>query len=203
LVLIEVIGPLVDDHGAISRTVNDVVTGYGVVLRPGAVDQVAGASAEWALTTLLEGHGRDDLLPELKGMVNSVHVGWAREAVRATPASGAVMGWQRLSKRYPSLRAVSSLPPTIINLYLERIAPLGPLELLMGAADAVHGLPRPHAIREAIRVAGCHASEVMAIGSTGGMLLAAAGAGVAELIQIGDSRDNLVANRWGSTLQDI
>lgn len=62
LVVFDVIGTLVDDANLTPRLLQASLDAVGVSVRPAALEGVMGLSKAQAFRTLLEGHGRDDLL---------------------------------------------------------------------------------------------------------------------------------------------
>jgi phosphonatase-like hydrolase len=65
LVVFELIGTTVRDSGhATQHAIRDTLAARGVDVRDGALDGVRGMAPVQAIRTLLEGHGRDDLLDQ-------------------------------------------------------------------------------------------------------------------------------------------
>ena len=96
--VVELLGPLIDDRGSFTRTLAEVAAGEGVVLRPGALDQVGGGATAWALATLLEGHGRSDLAEGAEELARRVQREWegmARSGLHR-PAPGSAITWPSL-----------------------------------------------------------------------------------------------------------
>lgn len=200
LVIIELVGPLVDDRGAVIRTLATVVAAAGVTLRPGAVDQVAGASGAWAIATLVEGHGRDDLVPRVGDLFAEVVSGWRRQGEGVVAAAGAVTAWQRLLSTGVRVGVVSALPTDVTSRFAEHAGLSGVAERCIDNADGARGLPRPDAIRDAIMNAGVTPADVTVIGCSPGVLLAAAGARVADIVLIGPKSDTLPATRYAESI---
>src|SRR5512135_1109342 len=92
LVVFDVAGTTVlDGAGAVQRAMRDAIAVTGLVLREGAMAGVTGLAKPQAIRTLLEGHGRDELLPR----TDSIHadfVGRMRRYYREDPNVGAVDG---------------------------------------------------------------------------------------------------------------
>lgn len=185
--VIEVIGPLLDDGGAISRTYQDLLASEQVVLRPGAVGQVAGAAIEWTLQTLLEGHGRFDLTGEIPTLARRItrEMGGLPRAGSIRPARGAEAAWQQvLSAGGPVLLLFGGEPTLVPELFLSAGLPLPTnIEIAGGGSN---GLPRPDAVKSWLGAAGLAASEARGAVRTPAAALAAAGAGLRSVSLVGD-----------------
>lgn len=100
LVVFDVSGTTVHDGGGVvRRTLREVLAGAGLELRDGALDGVAGLPKRTAIRTLLEGHGRDELLPQ----VEALHADFAERMRR----------WYRDD---PGVREVPGTSDTFLNL---------------------------------------------------------------------------------------
>lgn len=145
--VIEVIGPLVDDRDLMARTYADLLAGEGVVLRPGAIDQVAGASIDWALRTLLEGHGRFDLIEQIPALERRVVREWegffASGLLRLAPRTEAAWA-QILGSGAPVLLLFVGEPHLIPRLFSGLGLGLGG-QVVVGGSGA-RGLPYPDVI---------------------------------------------------------
>ncbi len=184
-VAIELVGPLVDDRGAMSRTLGNTVRAAGFEPRPGALDQVAGAAVTWAVATLLEGHGRQDMVPsELEGRVRSA---W-QEAARSAPvlaAPGAVDWWRRLLASGQPVVVFTGLPRETALLIADR-AGFGDIDGLLIDAGGTTGLPRPDALAGRIDALELLAADAMAAASSPSALLAAIAAGIGHVVLVGE-----------------
>lgn len=186
--VIEVIGPLVDDHGLMARTYADLLAGEGVVLRPGAVEQVAGASVDWALRTLLEGHGRFDLIgqvPELERRLRREWEGFLSSGLlRLSPRAEG--GWHRIVESGHQVLLLfvgeaDAVPGLCAGLGLD----LGDQIVVGGSGPS--GLPRPETITTWLASIALPAASVRAAIRSPAAALGAGGAGLGEICLVGES----------------
>lgn len=188
LLVIELIGPLVDDGGAIVAAITAPLLRAGLELRPGAVDQVAGMAPEHAIRTLVEGHGRFELLEELDELVLAAEQGiaaWAQSgAVRADPQ--ALDGWRHLAAAGASLAVLTAIPGDLAARAAERVGLVVHDSEWLVAADG-RGVPHPDhltaltgagnavalvgSIGAGLAVAAARCREVIAVGSAPGAAL--------------------------------
>lgn len=184
--VIEVVGPLVDDRGLMARTYTDLLAGEGVVLRPGAIEQVAGASIEWALRTMLEGHGRFDLLERMPDLGRRIGREWESLApsglLRLAPQ--AATAWhQILEPGVPVLLLFGGSPATVPELLSGLGLSLG--EQVEVGGGGLTGLPRSDAIRAWLEAADLPVASVRAAVRSPAAALGAGGAGVREICLVG------------------
>lgn len=185
--MVELVDVLIDDGAGFARTVEEVLAGEGVELRPGSLAQVVGASAGWALATLLEGHGRDADPATVRRLVGEVQHGWDRVArsqgVRLR--SGALAAVRAVADRRP-VGLLTALPEAVATTLL---ATAGAVEMA-GAliiADGDSGLPRPGALVSWLAgTAAPGATGTTALMSSAPALLAAIGAGFGDVVLVGE-----------------
>lgn len=183
---IEVVGPLVDDRGLMAHTYADLLADEGVVLRPGAIEQVAGASIDWALRTLLEGHGRFDLVERASEFEQRVRREWQALVpsglLRLAPQ--AATAWhQILESGVPVLLLFGGRPATVPELFTGLGLPLG--EQVEVGGGGLRGLPRPDAIRSWSDAAKLPSTSVRAAVRSPAAALGAGGAGLGEICLVG------------------
>ena len=185
--VIELVGPLIDDGGAFARTIAAVVERSGLQPRPGAIDQVAGASPGWALATLLEGHGRGDPTPSVGEMVEELVREWQRVArgggIAATSAAATAV---RKAVAHRPVALLTGLPSAVAAAALEH-AELGDLVPSLLAADGADGLPRHDRLQQWLG-SGEAASAATALLASAPAMLAAIGARCADVVLVGEGR---------------
>lgn len=202
--MVELVGPLVDDRGAMARTLGEVLRDRGVELRPGALDQVTGAAASWAIHTLLEGHGRGDLLEDADALLAQVARRWHHAATRAGAAPGAATHWTRLVQGAGRI-AVFCAYPGEVGLALAAAAGLPDLERHLVDMSADGGPPRPERLVETIASWGEPASAVTAVVATAPAMLAALSARCGEVLLVGADSPQavLLAERRLASLAEV
>lgn len=176
--VVELVGPVVDDGGAFDRTVRDVLADLGVVPRAGAEALVAGAGARHALATLLGGHGHD-AEPELLARAEvEVERRWVALAAAGTlrTAHGAP---ERL-RRAGAAGLLTGLPPSVATALLEG-AGLG--DVPIGTAGRT--MPHPDAVHDLVGRLGVAPGDVTAVLGSPAAMLAAAQAGVVRIVACG------------------
>jgi len=186
--VIEAIGPLVDDHGLMARTYADLLAGEGVVLRPGAIEQVAGASVDWALRTLLEGHGRFDLIEQIPQLERRLQREWegflSSGLLRLSPRAEG--GWHRiLESGHQVLLLFVGDPDSMRQLFIGLGLALDG-QVAVGGSGA-GGLPRPEAITTWLATTALPAASVRAAIRSPAAALGAGGAGLGEICLVGES----------------
>ncbi len=202
LLVVELLGTLIDDRGAISRTAAEVLRQAGVELPPRALDQTAGGSPRWALETLLGGHGRDDLGGRLPEMAGEVASRWA-EIVgggRLGQAPGAVSWLDAMTKSGQEFMVFSQLPTALAE---EAVRAVGLLALAGRIIEAAP--PDPAAIRAAAAERGGHRESVALVSSPAGVL-AVSGAGIGEVVLVGTASQAAMAlpvDRWVGAIDEV
>jgi beta-phosphoglucomutase-like phosphatase (HAD superfamily) len=188
-VVVELVGPLVDDRGASGSTISHVLAREGVDLRPGALDQVAGMAPAHALRTLLEGHGRFELLERLDTLLARAAPAlesWALSGEARLVDDGARAAWDRLDDGKNARALLTTLPRAAAHRLAERLRltvapeewivaddPLGPPHpehvvhhlAQLGDSQAPVALVQSIGAALATASAGCH---VVAVGASGG-----------------------------------
>lgn len=172
--VVELIGPLVDDAGAVGRTVADALTGAGLDLLPGALDQVAGMAPAHALRTLAEGHGRFELvdaLDQLLGQTSPALASWAAVgAARVVP--GAPEAWLSLAGQGSERAVLTTLPAALAATLVERLGiRVLPHEWIV--ADDSRGPPHPDHVSRYLAGRGGPTDTVALVQSVGAALAAA------------------------------
>lgn len=184
LLLIELVGPLVDGRANVAGALGDGLGGRGVELRPGALDQVGGMALPHAIRTLLEGHGRHDLLDEsdeLELETERALAAWAATGP-VLAADGALDGWRHLAAAGRPLAVLTALPLDVAVRLAERIGLVVHETEWLVAADG-QGTPR------ADHLSGYLAGRpTTALVGSIGAALATAAAGCHEVIAVGNDR---------------
>lgn len=199
--VVELIGPVVDDGGAVSRTIAEVLTRAGLDLLPGALDQVAGMAPAHALRTLAEGHGRFEVVEELDRLVGRVEAAlldWAGTG-QARVAAGALTGWQGLVDAGVERAMLTAIPAEAASRLAGRLGiVVEPGEWIV--ADDAAGLPRPDRLTG--HIAGRLApGEVVAMVGSVGAALAAAAAGC-RVVAVAGGGAAMFADRTIATIGD-
>jgi beta-phosphoglucomutase-like phosphatase (HAD superfamily) len=206
--VVEVIGPLLDDRGALAAALGKILTGAGVDLRPGAVAQVAGGDLEWAISTVLEGHGREDLSGSTPELVRRVIDTWrhmaAGDEIRLAPGAG--NAWRALLESGRPILLLSILPAPLVG-ELGRRFKLAALEQMMVRSDGPHSAPpRPGALATALAGQGASPGEATAAVPAPAATQAAVGAGCGEVVQVGlptGVGDTMPVDRFVGTLGEV
>jgi beta-phosphoglucomutase-like phosphatase (HAD superfamily) len=176
LTLIELVGPIVDDRGLVARTLREVIGEAGLSLRPEATAAVIGASAAYAVATLMGGHGR----LEDEAAVAEVERRWGAALGRGELAlqPGAVDALNAISARGP-LAVLSNLPEPAVSSWVEQNFSG------MAIASGSRGLPHPDAIVAAAAAADVPVGSATVLAHSPAVLLAAAQAGVGRIVLVG------------------
>ncbi len=184
-IAIELLGPLVDDRGAITRTLAEAVRSAGIEPRPGSLEQVAGAAAGWAATTLLEGHGRHDVAPA--ELVARVTDAWESAARTSTvlAAPGAEGWWRRQLEAGRPVAVFTGLPRTAALALAER-AGLGDISAVLIDAPGDDGLPRPDVLVRCLDAMATAPADATAAAGSPSALLAAIAAGIGHVVLVGE-----------------
>lgn len=184
--VIEVIGPLVDDRGLLARTYVDILAEVQVVLRPGALEQVAGASIEWTLQTLLEGHGRFDLLDRVPEFVERIRREWDRLVPSGLMRLGAGAGsaWRQITLSDRRVLLLFGGDPATVPVLLDSLE-LDRNELVAVVGGGPTGLPQPDTITDWLASHNLPADAVNAAVWSPPATLAAGGAGLREICLVG------------------
>lgn len=173
--VVELIGPVVDDSGAIGRTLSEALGRAGLDLLPGALEQAAGMAPEHALRTLAEGHGRFELAEGLEQLLEGAVPALAAWAARGSArlVTGAAAGWQSLASDGTARAMLTTLPRGSAQVVAERLGlEVHPTEWL--DADDTRGPPHPDRIVRHLAERGCSGPGVALVHSPGAALAAAA-----------------------------
>ena len=142
--VVELVGPVVDDAGVVGRTIADTLTRAGLDLLPGALDQVSGMAPAHALRTLAEGHGRFELVEDIARLLRQAEPSlsaWA-EAGPAREVDGAGATWHQWGSRGLSRAMLTNLPLPAAKRLAARIGIVVADEEWLPASDE-RGLPHP------------------------------------------------------------
>lgn len=172
LVVFDLIGTTVlDRNDIVSRALRDALAVRGVSLRSGALDGVAGMSKDAAVRTLLEGHGRDDLL----GDASAIHADFTTRAIRlageagaVTPAPGAVDTFRLLRQHQMRVAIDTGFSRAVLDRILTVLAWNDAVVDATVASDEVQR-PRPYPDMIAAlagRCGGIAPSDIAKVGDT-------------------------------------
>ncbi len=173
LVVFDVAGTTVEDGGAVRTALHEAVRAAGPTLRPGAITGVAGLAKPLAIRTLLEGHGREELLPRAP----AIHDDFVRRMLhhfRHDPSVRPVTG---IENAFRALRAAgvkvalnTGFSRDVLDVLLERLhwtGDAGLVDMTIASDEVSRGRPWPDmidAIRE--RLDGIASGEVAKVGDT-------------------------------------
>ncbi len=174
LVVFDVSGTTVHDGGgAVQQALRDALGTAGLALREGSLERVMGLAKPVAIRTLLEGHGRDDLLPQ----VDAIHDAFVSRIIR-------------YYREEPSVRAMAGVPDTfarlreagirialdtgfsrrVLDTVVERmgwVGPASPVDATVASDEVPRGRPYPDMISELRRrCGGIAAADVAKVGDT-------------------------------------
>lgn len=150
LVVFDVAGTTVHDGGgAVQRAMRDAISAAGLELREGAMDGVTGMAKPQAIRTLLEGHGREELV----GRTDAIHADFVRRMRRYYQHDPAVVPIEGVAETFAFLRAAgikvaldTGFSRVILDDILARlgwIGPRSPLDATIASDEVRRG--RPHA----------------------------------------------------------
>lgn len=174
LVVFDLSGTTVHDGGGVvRRNLREVLSEAGLELREGALEGVAGLPKRVAIRTLLEGHGRDELLSRTE----SLHTDFAlrmRRWYRDDPAVREVTG---ASDTFRALRAAgvkvaiaTGFTRDVLDVVLTRMQWVGddsPVDVTVASDEVQRGRPWPDAIEWLRQGAGdLPAAAVAKVGDT-------------------------------------
>ena len=172
--VVELIGPVVDDGDAVGRTISDAFTRGGLALLPGSLEQVAGMAPAHALRTLAEGHGRFEMVEELDLLiartVPTLNAWAGGGTARLVP--GAAAAWQALARPDISRAMLTTLPRSAATALAQRLGiSVAPEEWI--CADDARGPPHPDHIAQHATDRGSHHDRVALVQSVGAALASA------------------------------
>jgi phosphonatase-like hydrolase len=174
LVVFDVAGTTVHDGGgAVQRAMRDAIATAGLALRDGAMDGVTGLAKPQAIRTLLEGHGRDELLPQ----VDTIHADFVmrmrryyRDEGRVAPIDGAVDTFGTLRASGVGVALNTGFSRAVLDEVLARLGwsgPDAPIDAAIASDEVARGRPHPDMI-DALRtrLGGIPYTEVAKVGDT-------------------------------------
>lgn len=174
LVVFDVAGTTVRDcGGAVQRAMRDAIAVTGLALREGAMAGVTGLAKPQAIRTLLEGHGRDELLPR----TDSIHADFVarmqryyREDDEVGPVDGATEIFGSLRTAGVRVALNTGFSRTVLDEILARLGwggADGPVDATIASDEVPRGRPFPDMI-DALRarLGGISYTEVAKVGDT-------------------------------------
>ncbi|MGH7584351.1 MAG: HAD family hydrolase, partial [Gemmatimonadales bacterium] len=173
LVVFDAIGTAILDGGAVQQTMRETLATTGLEMRSGAMDGVAGMTKFQAIRTLLEGHGRDDLLPR----ADAIHADFAARVIRRYRADagvaempGAVEAFDTLRRAGVRVAIDTGFTREVLDVVLGRVGWAGedgPLDATVASDEVPRGRPHPDMI-DALRtrLGGIPYAEVAKVGDT-------------------------------------
>lgn len=174
LVVFDVSGTTVHDGGgAVRRALRDALGTAGLALREGSLERVMGLAKPVAIRTLLEGHGRDDLLPQ----VDTIHdafvsriLRYYREEPSVRAMDGAPETFARLRKAGILIALDTGFSRQVLEAVLDRMGWVGaasPIDATIASDEVPRGRPYPDMISELRRrCGGIAATDVAKVGDT-------------------------------------
>lgn len=162
-----------DGAGTVRRIMREMLDRAGVSVRDGAIESVAGLPKVAAIRTLLEGHGREDLLPDL----DSLHADFSARMLRWYRDDPAVREIPGTTAMFAALRAMgvkvalgTGFTREVLDVVLERMgwqdAAVGP-DATVASDEVRRGRPYPDMIdqlRTRLEIAA--PAEVAKVGDT-------------------------------------
>ena len=174
LVVFDVSGTTVHDGGGVvRRTLREVLSGAGLELREGALEGVAGLPKRTAIRTLLEGHGRDELLAR----VDSLHTDfaarmrrWYRDDPGVREVTGTTATFRALREAGIRVALATGFSRDVLDVILTRLDWAGsdsPVDATIASDEVKRGRPWPDAIDILRKAAGDLPSTAVAkVGDT-------------------------------------
>jgi phosphonatase-like hydrolase len=174
LVVFDVAGTTVrDGGGAVQRAMRDAIAVTGLALREDAMAGVTGLAKPQAIRTLLEGHGRDELVPR----TDAIHADFVarmqryyREDGTVGPVEGATQTFGALRTSGVRVALNTGFSRSVLDEILTRLGwsgPDGPLDATIASDEVARGRPYPDMI-DALRarLGGIAYTEVAKVGDT-------------------------------------
>lgn len=174
LVVFDVSGTTVDDGGGlVRRALREALETAGVSLREGSLERVMGLAKPVAIRTLLEGHGRDDLLPQ----IDAIHAAFVSRVIRhyrddpsVRAVDGAVPTFAQLRKGGILVALNTGFSRPVLDAVLARLGwdgPASPIDATITSDEVARGRPYPDMITQLRqRAGGIPANEVAKVGDT-------------------------------------
>jgi phosphonatase-like hydrolase len=174
LVVFDVAGTTVrDGNRAVQRAMHDAIAVTGLTLRENAMSGVTGLAKPQAIRTLLEGHGRDELLPR----TDAIHADFVarmqryyRDDEKVGPVDGASQVFATLRASGVRVALNTGFSRVVLDAILARLGwagPDGPLDDTIASDEVPRGRPYPDMI-DALRtrLGGIAYTEVAKVGDT-------------------------------------
>lgn len=162
-----------DGGGVVRRTLREVLAGAGLELRPGALEGVAGLPKRTAIRTLLEGHGRDELLDRLESLHGDFGARmrrWYRDDPAVREVSGASATFAALRAAGIRVAITTGFTRDVLDVVLARMNWLGPdspVDVTLASDEVKRGRPWPDAIERLRDTAGqLPSASVAKVGDT-------------------------------------
>lgn len=174
LVVFDVAGTTVHHGGgAVQQTMRDAIGAAGLVLRDGAMAGVTGMAKPQAIRMLLEGHGRDELLPR----VEAIHADFVarmrrhyREDRSVAPVAGTLATFTTLRSAGIRIALNTGFSRVVLDEILQRLAWAGadsPLDATIASDEVPRGRPYPDMIAAlCTRLGGIDRADVAKVGDT-------------------------------------
>ncbi len=174
LVVFDVSGTTVADGGGlVRRALREALETVGVALREGSLERVMGLAKPVAIRTLLEGHGRDDLLSQL----DAIHAAFVSRVIRhyrddasVRAVDGAVETFARLRAAGIRVALDTGYSRPVLDAVLARLGwdgPASPIDATITSDEVPRGRPYPDMITQLRqRAGGILAHEVAKVGDT-------------------------------------
>jgi phosphonatase-like hydrolase len=174
LVVFDVAGTTVHDGGGdVQRAMRDAIGATGLMLREGVMNGVTGMAKPQAIRTLIEGHGRDELLPRVEA-IHDDFVARMRRHYRddrgVMPIAGAVATFTVLRAAGVRVALNTGFSRAVLDEILGRLHWLGadaPIDATISSDEVPRGRPYPDMI-DALRtrLGGIAYTEVAKVGDT-------------------------------------
>ena len=174
LVVFDVVGTTVRDGGrGVQRAMHDAIAVTGLVLRENAMSGITGLGKVQAIRTLLEGHGRDELLPR----TDAIHADFVarmrrhfREDHGVGPIDGAAETFAALRAHGIAVALGTGFSRVVLDEILARLGwdgPESPLDATIASDEVARGRAYPDMI-DALRtrLGGISYTEVAKVGDT-------------------------------------
>jgi phosphonatase-like hydrolase len=174
LVVFDVAGTTVHGgDGAVQRTMRAAISAAGLELRDGAMDGVSGMAKPQAIRTLLEGHGREELVAR----TDAIHADFVARMRRyyrddpvVAPVDGALQTFAVLRDAGVQVALDTGFSRLILDEVLARLDWLGassPIDTSIASDEVSRGRPHPDMI-DALRarLGGIPSSAVVKVGDT-------------------------------------
>ncbi len=174
LVVFDLSGTTVHDGGGVvRRTLREVLAAAGLEVRDGALEGVAGLPKRTAIRTLLEGHGRDELL----GRIDSLHAdyaarmrGWYRDDPGVREVAGATEAFRALRTAGIRVALATGFSRDVLDVVLTRLGWVGadsPVDATVASDEVQRARPWPDTIELLRRSSGAlPAPAVAKVGDT-------------------------------------